>query len=266
MFPHAGQMMAGGDNFVDIAQAFEGSAAAVSTLLSTAYNSQSGIDKYTVSVWAKLVSDGTFRGGQGGSVIDGAGKGTLVSVSAGNTIGRYWVFQAVNTGSTLLYKNAGANGVLSNAVWYHFVFHLDTTQATAEDRCKVYIDGSLDATADATIPTKDSTPYPYSTSVSVQGRVIVSSSVRFYMPCVILGAIVPVSKFAFDDGGTWTALDPQHEYGKDFGEGGICLRAENGSDKLNNSNSETANVAVWPTSQPNVVRSTSVPPTVIPTA
>jgi hypothetical protein len=52
--------------------------------------------------------------------------------------------------------NCTTNAVLrDSSAWYHFVFEVDTTQATASNRVKIYINGSLQSLSTATYPSQN---------------------------------------------------------------------------------------------------------------
>jgi hypothetical protein len=86
---------------------------------------------WTWSGWVKLgnlSSDKNIFGGNLGSQIDGG-----VTLSNSNNIGLSF------NGNT--YNKYASNVLRDISAWYHFVFALDTDNATAADRIKIYVNG-----------------------------------------------------------------------------------------------------------------------------
>jgi len=101
--------------------------------------------KFTMSVWAKICSDATMDfigvGGvydQNHIQIEGNRFMMRHYVSGGNDI-------EVNTNALIRDFNA----------WYHFVCAVDTTQSTASNRIKLYINGELQTLNSSTYPSQN---------------------------------------------------------------------------------------------------------------
>ena len=107
--------------------------------------------KYTISVWIKLA--------QGSADF----RTIFSSKNAGSGTGQGHNTYAFNTDDTLaLYTENGGNNPTStnvyrdNSAWYHVVIRYDTTQATATDRVKVYINGERDNNYTGSFPALNS--------------------------------------------------------------------------------------------------------------
>jgi len=157
----------------------------------------------------------------------------------------------------LIYKLAVSAVQRDPSAWYHFVFQLDTTQATAADRVKIYINGVRQETF-------SSASYPSQNHNSgINGAVLhkigafpgTGDSGNFYYFNGYLaevnfcdGTAYDASSFGeFDDNGVWQAKDTA---GLTFGTNGFRLKfADNsgatattlGKDTSANSNNWTPN-------------------------
>ena len=112
--------------------------------------------KTTLSFWIKLL-----RPKQGRGVITAAASGTGASATGTrfhlNSNGT-WKFATQVSNSTVwaLDSTIQYNDVNS---WYHVVMQLDTTQSTASDRVKIYVNGTQDTTFSGSYPSQNYDDY-----------------------------------------------------------------------------------------------------------
>ena len=152
--------------------------------------------------------------------------------------------------------SAGSDGTIETvavfrdpSAWYNIVVALDTTQATASDRLKIYVNSVLqDVTG--TYPTQNSDGSYNEASVHYLGRQVHNTSNLFdgYLAEInfIDGqALAPTDFGETDDNGVWQAKDTA---GLSFGTNGFRLKfADNssnaalGTDSSGNSNTWTVN-------------------------
>ena len=85
--------------------------------------------KYTISVWCKRHKPGTVA-----EIISNNNNGTSIQFASGD----YIAFAIGTTSDAYVYTNRKFRDV--NA-WYHLVFAVDTTQGTASNRMKLYVNG-----------------------------------------------------------------------------------------------------------------------------
>ena len=134
------------------------------------------------------------------------------------------------------------------SAWYHIVIAIDTTQSTATDRVKVYINGgSANTFGSALFNQNDDTPFN-STLKNNVGKSAISSETSFdgYMAETVLvdgQALTPTSFGEFDeDTNIWKPIDVS---GLTFGTNGFYLDFENsgslGADVSGNGNNFTVN-------------------------
>ena len=134
------------------------------------------------------------------------------------------------------------------SAWYHLVIAIDTTQSTATDRVKVYINGgSANTFGSALFNQNDDTPFN-STLKNNVGKSAITSETSFdgYMTEVVSidgQALTPTSFGEFDeDTGIWKPIDVSD---LTFGTNGFHLDFENsgslGADVSGNSNNFTVN-------------------------
>lgn len=103
-----------------------------------------GVTNWSVSCWFKFTSNGVYapwgyRGGSSGR-IRAFWQHTISSMQV-----------EINTGTNAYHRTSTS---ITSGNWYHMVVVYDGTLGTASDRCKVYINGSLDtpATTSGTFP------------------------------------------------------------------------------------------------------------------
>ena len=108
---------------------------------------------FTLSAWIKV------------GTIPSSREGIFVSVNGALT--SYWGLEFnASAGLTLYDINAGGASLVTTQVfrdlssWYHIVVAIDTTQATASNRAKIYINGTqITSFSAATYPAQNSSPY-----------------------------------------------------------------------------------------------------------
>ena len=107
-----------------------------SAYLEKTFSTSGNAKTFTISFWFKRCRDGTaeylFAGGQ--SVNDRF----HMDINASGT----FQIEAKNSGSTVI-KMEGGPVLRDLGAWYHFVLRVDTTQATASDRVRLYVNGEL---------------------------------------------------------------------------------------------------------------------------
>ena len=107
--------------------------------------------KFTVSVWSKrgVIASGTSNN-SGRQLIVYTG----LSSGSGNLFGLEWrddEVACIFNGAGSIYPQTVAK-FRDPSAWYHIVAAVDTDQATAADRCKIYVNG-VQQTLTGTLPT-----------------------------------------------------------------------------------------------------------------
>ena len=215
---------------------------------------------FTFACWFKLVeTSGTRR--------------YLFSAASANTGSPYnWILGFAVLNGQLTYTNAANDIYKTDAVlrdfsaWYHCVFAVDTTQATASDRVKIYLNGALmditDQNHGGADPPSQNTEYPINnTTAHAVGAVWnhqntdLSGYFNGYIADAYLidgSALDPTSFGAYDDNGVWQASTYSGTYGTN---GFHLLDFENestlGHDSSGNNNDFTANNLVETVVVPN---------------
>ena len=112
--------------------------------------------KTTLSFWIKLL-----RPKQGRGVITAAASGTGASATGTrfhlNSDGT-WKFATQVSNSTVWAIDSDRIYTDTNA-WYHVVMQLDTTQSTASNRVKIYVNGNQDTTFSGSYPSQNYDDY-----------------------------------------------------------------------------------------------------------
>jgi len=221
-----------------------------SAYLNRTPSSASNRKTFTLSFWikrTKLVAD--FNPITA-SVFGAAGGSSWFDVS----------FYTVDELQVITNAGIGGIGCRTQAVfrdlsaWMNFVIAVDTTDSTASDRIKIYVNGvRQDVNIPYGMPAQNSDTFVNSTAAHYLGRDARTSSVRYgdnYLTEVNFvdgSALDPTSFGAFDDNGVWQAIDTS---GLTFGTNGFRLKfADNsdstattlGKDTSGNSNNWTPN-------------------------
>ena len=202
-------------------------------------------NKYTASFWtkrARLSNGSTLNIMEGYTGSSDTGTGSI-----------FW-----RTSEALVIGGYNTNWRITNrlfrdvSAWYHIVFSVDTTQATADDRIKVYVNG----VEETSFSTKNNPSQNSSTGLNNNSaalnlfrRVLFGVNDNhgdgyFSEFCFIDGsALDPTSFGEFDeDSGIWKPIDVS---GLTFGTNGFYLQFEDssalGDDTSGNSNDFTLN-------------------------
>jgi hypothetical protein len=217
-----------------------------STYLSRTSTSATLATKYTLSFWIKIANVGTdYR---------------IVNqyADANNTAAIY--FDASNNYLNIVDKLSGSTHLdisttrkfRDTNAWYHIVIAADTTQSTAADRLKVYINGVQETSfSPNTYPSQDASLGMQTVSASGQRRIgthnggngdfLDGSLAHFHF---IDGLAYPASTFGETDStsGIWV---PKTSPSVTYGNNGVFLKFENsaamGTDSSGNSNTYTVN-------------------------
>ena len=189
---------------------------------------------FTWAGWYKpSVSGGSFRR------LFGSGDTYLIHAGTGGINSKDSFYTNLRGGSTN-YPVSYAPIFRDFSAWYHIVWAVDTTQATAANRSKVYVNG-----VELTEAGNDGQTYPpqnHDTAVNSASAHFISSSYGYvdgYMADIYLvdgSQLDPTSFGAFDDNGVWQAA----AYSGTFGTNGFHLDFADGSD-LGNDNSGNGN-------------------------
>ena len=103
---------------------------------------------FTISFWFKRCRDDTAEYlFAGGSSVDDRFH---MDINASGT----FQIEAKNSGSTVI-KMEGGPRLRDLSAWYHFVLRVDTTQSTASDRVRLYVNGDLMTFDSNTFPDQD---------------------------------------------------------------------------------------------------------------
>lgn len=155
--------------------------------------------------------------------------------------------------SLSILANVQTNAVFRDtSAWYHLVFNMDTTQATASNRIKMYVNGEqITSFATATYPSQNlGTQFNTAGSVmSVGGKAVTGANTDFfngYMAHVhfIDGTVYDADTFGETDAttGIWK---PKTDVSVTYGTNGFFLKGENsgslGTDSSGNANNFTVN-------------------------
>jgi hypothetical protein len=94
--------------------------------------------KFTISVWYK--AGGISSGAVNANIINAGGDGSSLLISGTGAFGATYVDRLLfrEAGTTLFYWPMVFR---DPSAWYHIVFAMDTTQATASNRAKLYVNG-----------------------------------------------------------------------------------------------------------------------------
>jgi hypothetical protein len=126
----------------------------------TTNETATGRQKYTFSFWMKMAEDNY-------TVFGASNDGTYnnnYNIFDINSVGRI-DFSGYETGTTFRIRTT--RNLRDYSGWYHIVVSVDTTQATASNRIKIYINGTQETDLDSSV-------YP---SQNHQGRFFASSKV-----------------------------------------------------------------------------------------
>jgi len=211
-----------------------------SDYLNKTYGSAGNRKTWTFSAWLKVSS--------------GGGNTIFSSYQDGNNWTDFYFsgsdkFEFVSYASGYLINFTSSQRFRDYSAWYHIVLAFDSTQATASNRIKFYVNGSqVTALDNNTYPTQNSDHKINSTDPHTLGLSQTNTAISYdgYMAevCLIDGqALDPTSFGEFDeDSGIWKPIDVS---GLTFGTNGFYLDFENsgslGADVSGNGNNFTVN-------------------------
>jgi hypothetical protein len=174
--------------------------------------------KFTMSFWFKR------------SKFDGTGICFLGSGVSGSDFIEFYINGT--TGALQIYDPINSISIVTNAVfrdpaaWYHMVFAVDTTQATASNRIIIYVNGGQQSLSTATYPAQNANTYINSTTLQTIGTLYLSGTaydkLDGYMTAInfIDGqALTPNSFGTFNSYGVWQPIN----YGGSYGTNGFYL-------------------------------------------
>lgn len=224
--------------------------------LSRTFGAPGNLKTWTVSFWSKptlfadlyvVISCGTYSGGSTGNV-------TLVSLDysqGGLSVEDF-------TGASLPTRNirVTATGIPRDpTAWYHFVVAVDTTQATAANRVKLYQTGAqLTSLSQSTYPSLNYDTYMNGTSAAHQwgkyAQVATTSNNYdgYLAECYFIdgAALTPSSFGAMDVNGEWSPKAYSGAFGTNgshltFADNSNTTAATLGKDTSGNANNWTPN-------------------------
>jgi hypothetical protein len=216
---------AGGDFYThQIANScrFDGSTSQLDRTPSSAGNRRT----FTFSTWIKKVKNGVQQ------CFFSAGSGTYsdFEFDSSDRLSGHLVNGGTSFQSTALFRDLSA--------WYHFVVIMDTTQSTADDRCKVYINGER-ITAWNTDPASTiSQNYDWDFNNNVKHAIGYEHTGRRYFAgyladtYMVDGTAKAIGDCGTTKNGVWIPDDPS---GFTFGTNGFHCKYESSSDLGNDS-------------------------------
>ena len=173
------------------------------------------------------------------------------------------VITAINTDGTFQYfeKNGGSTALdlktnrlfRDVSAWYHFLILVDTTQGTASNRLKLYINGVQETSfATETYPSENYTPRLSTNTVKYFGRVgnggsLSSNYINGYLAEAVFvdGTVTAHTDYGEFDSDSPTIWKPKDVSGLTFGNNGFYLDFEDssalGDDVSGNGNDFTVN-------------------------
>ena len=205
--------------------------------LSRTFGTPTSQKKYTLSLWIKRTKTC--------EEIDGESNDWMHIMCRNNGFDGTGAAIAFNNGSyedqVALYGfgvNAG-NTTVTDAIYRdlngfgHYVFRYDTTQSTAADRIRFYLNGTRQTVSGGTNPNQDSD----NSRFNVADPHTIGGALGFfdgYMAEIIFadGQSYEPTQFGESKNGVWIPKDPS---GTTFGNNGFHLKFENASDLGNDS-------------------------------
>ena len=131
--------------------------------------------KFTFSAWVKKCKNAAHQGLYG-NTYDSTHRG-YIYFDNNDKLG-FWD----STGTNILTNRQFRD----NSAWYHIVFACDTTQATASDRVKVYVNGVLQSLQQADYPTQDyaNLKIQGTTNTPYMGKYVEGAVTNFFDGCL----------------------------------------------------------------------------------
>ena len=208
--------------------------------------SSGSLRTWTYSAWVKRGTLGVYNGliGGGSTAVLTSGSGDLVSFTSSDTL-RFYINGGVggDIQTTQVFRDPSA--------WYHVVVSVDTTQATAANRIKIYINGSqVTAFGTATYPVQNYN-FVYFNVGSTAQNIGIGGLTAVYFDGYLAEvnfidgqALTPSSFGTYDTNGVWQPI----KYSGSYGTNGFYLPFTNtastatlGNDFSGNNNTWTVN-------------------------
>ena len=211
--------------------------------LSHTNGSNGNLQKWTYSVWVKrgILTTGTYYQLFGGGTGSGGNDGLFFDTTAGALV---FFFNSSTTTfiTNALYRDPSA--------WYHIVLSVDTTQATAANRCVLYVNGSQVTSFSTTSYPSQNANSQYINTTN-QNRIGAHTNAGYYFDGYMAeinfidGQYLSSSSFgAYDTNGVWQPI----KYSGSYGTNGFYLPFSNttstttlGYDSSGNGNNWTTN-------------------------
>jgi hypothetical protein len=184
---------------------------------------------WTFSTWLKRGTLGTFAGVFGVGVTSNGGYASVFNCIRFTDANTLSIFEYDINTATTFYRLDTTQVFRDPAAWYHIVFAFDSTQATASNRWKLYVNGTqVTAFSSTTYPSQN-----YDTLINTatkQNEIGLVTNVYFdgYMTEVQLidgQALTPNSFGTFNSFGVWQPI----VYGGSYGTNGFYLPFNNNS-------------------------------------
>jgi hypothetical protein len=198
---------------------------------------------WTWSAWIKIGKPGNFGGIFFAGVANGADNITDIYL---DDDGKLFLRDVVSAG-TLEYYVSPNRVFRDHSAWYHIVYAVDTTQGTASNRVKLYINGTQETSlAENTYPSEN-----YETNINDSsyahdlGHGLKTNGNSFYFDgymaevCFIDGTAYAASDFGEFDSDSPTIWKPKDVSGLTFGTNGFYLDFEDSSNLGNDANGGT---------------------------
>ena len=193
-----------------------------STYLTRTPSSAGDKKTWTWSGWIKRASlvSGSPYGGFG-IIFAGGNQQNMWAIPTNCTMIAYWInteqLVVLGSGNTVLRQTSARQRDLS--AWYHFVVAMDTTQSTANDRTKVYINGVQQTSFDTTNNVSQNTDLNINETsnhlIGGQQTSNVASSMNMYLAETnfVDGQALDASYFGETKNGVWIPKKYTGSYG-----------------------------------------------------
>ena len=218
----------------------------MATYLAKTFGSAGNQRTWTWSGWVKLTGGGAdetiFSGGIG---LGASGNRTVFRILSGEAE-KVMVF----SGNTSQFAFKTSASLRDKSAWYHFVLAMDTTQATASNRFKMYINGSqVTDTAQLTYPSQNLELGMNNNEQQYIGLLTSDNNLPFngYMADVYFIDGTQLTAASFGETDSTTGIWIPKTYSGSYGTNGYRLEFKNsgalGTDTSGNSNTWTVNNA-----------------------
>lgn len=218
----------------------------MATYLAKTFGSAGNQRTWTWSGWVKLTGGGAdetiFSGGIG---LGASGNRTVFRILSGE-LEKVMVF----SGNTSQFAFKTSASLRDKSAWYHFVLAMDTTQATASNRFKMYINGSqVTDTAQLTYPSQNLELGMNNNEQQYIGLLTSDNNLPFngYMADVYFIDGTQLTAASFGETDSTTGIWIPKTYSGSYGTNGYRLEFKNsgalGTDTSGNSNTWTVNNA-----------------------